>query len=187
MTGTGASVNVTNGGKRRTSMASIKGSSYLLKIFHYPMSIIYDYMHLICLNHVPTLMKRFTEIMSNDSVVDIDFALKRTRIPHDFNIKFIFSIKSMQEWKAKHVRLFILNLGLPLMIEYLPISYSSHFSIYFLFVKILHCPKSLEEIELAEKLIHFYCKTSSSIYGPKIELYSLHAHLHLPEQVRSKL
>ena len=110
--------NVTNGGKRRTSIAGIEGLSSLLKIFHYPVDIIYDYMHLICLNHVPTLMKRFTEIMSNDSVVDINFALKRTRIPHDLNIKFIFSIKSMQEWKAKHVRLFILNLGLPLMIEY---------------------------------------------------------------------
>ena len=89
--------NANSGGKRRTSIAGIKGLSSLLKIFHYAVDIIYDYMDLICLNHVLTLMKQFTEIMSNDSVVDIDFALKRTQIPHDLNIKFIFSIKSMQE------------------------------------------------------------------------------------------
>ncbi|CAF4947389.1 unnamed protein product, partial [Rotaria socialis] len=52
-----------------------------------------------------------------------------------------------------------------------------------MFVKILHCPKTLEEIKLADKLIYYYCQTSSTVYDPKIELYSLHAHLHLPAQV----
>ncbi|CAF1395132.1 unnamed protein product, partial [Rotaria sordida] len=177
--------NLTVGGKRCTSIRGIKGLSSLLKIFHYPVDIIYDYMHLVCLNHVPTLMKRFTEIISKDAVAEIDSILKRIKIPHEVNVKFIFSIKSVQDWKAKHVRLFILNLGLPIMTQYLPISYASHFSIYCLFIKILHCPKSLEEIQLADKLIHYYCKTSSSIYDKKIELYSLHAHLHLPAQVRN--
>ncbi|CAF2380024.1 unnamed protein product [Rotaria sp. Silwood2] len=177
--------NLIIGGKRCTSISGIKGLSSLLKIFHYPVDIIYDYMHLVCLNHVPTLIKRFIEIISKDTVAEIDSILKHIKIPHDVNVKFIFSIQSIQDWKAKHVRLFILNLGLPIMTQYLPISYSSHFSIYCLFIKILHCPKSLEEIQLAEKLIHYYCKTSSSIYDKKIELYSLHAHLHLPAQVRN--
>lgn len=132
-------------------------------------------------------MKRFVETLSKTSIAEIDSTLKSVKIPHDVNVKFIFSISSIQDWKAKTVRLFILNLGLPIMIQYLPSSYSSHFSIYCLLVKMLHCPRSLQEVELAEKMIHYYCKTSSSIYDPKIELYSLHAHLHLPAQVRSKL
>ncbi|CAF4522164.1 unnamed protein product, partial [Rotaria magnacalcarata] len=47
----------------------------------------------------------------------------------------------------------------------------------------LHCPKTIEEIKLEEKLIHYYCETASIIYDEQIELYSLHAHLHLPAQV----
>ncbi|CAM4987446.1 unnamed protein product [Rotaria socialis] len=49
----------------------------------------------------------------------------------------------------------------------------------------LHYPKTIEEIKLAEKLIHYYCETASIIYDQKIKLYSLHAHLHLPAQVLS--
>ncbi|CAM4845204.1 unnamed protein product [Rotaria magnacalcarata] len=178
--------NLTAGGKRCTSIRGIKGLSSMLKIFLYPVDIIYDYMHLVCLNHVPTLIKRFIGIISKAAIAEIDFILKHIKIPHEVNVKFIFSMQSIQDWKAKHVRLFVLNLGLPIMTQYLPISYSSHFSIYCLAIKILHCPKSLEEIQLAEKLIHYYCKTSSIIYDKKIELYSLHAHLHLPKQVKKR-
>ncbi|CAF2057652.1 unnamed protein product [Rotaria magnacalcarata] len=164
--------NLTAGGKRCTSIRGIKGLSSMLKIFLYPVDIIYDYMHLVCLNHVPTLIKRFIGIISKAAIAEIDFILKHIKIPHEVNVKFIFSMQSIQDWKAKHVRIFVLNLGLPIMTQYLPISYSSHFSIYCLAIKILHCPKSLEEIQLAEKLIHYYCKTSSIIYDKKIELYS---------------
>ncbi|CAF2197813.1 unnamed protein product [Rotaria magnacalcarata] len=55
------------------------------------------------------------------------------------------------------------------------------------FVKILHWPKSIEEIRLADKLIHDYCQTSSKVHDPRIELYSLHVHLHLPSQVLSSI
>lgn len=144
-------------------------------------------MHLICINHVPTLIKRFNNILSRDTIARIDSVLQNTRLPHNVNVKFIYSIESIQDWKAKHVRLFILHLALPILVQYLPIQYSSHFAIYCIFVKLLHCPKKLEDIQLADQLIHYYCQTSSKVYDPKIELYSLHAHIHLPEQVRSKL
>ncbi|CAF5226881.1 unnamed protein product, partial [Rotaria magnacalcarata] len=100
------------------------------------------------------------------------------------DVKFIYSIQSIQDWKAKHVRLFILHLALPILVQHLPVLYSSHFSIYCILVKLFHCPKTLDEIDLAKKLIHFHCQTSSKVYDPKIELYSLHAHIHLPSQVR---
>ena len=107
-------------------------------------------MHLVCINHVPTLIKRFTDILSKDAIAQIDSILKSIRLPHDVNVKFIHSIGSIQDWKAKDVRLFILHFGLPILVQYLPIQYSSHISIYCAFVTMLHCPKRVEEIELAD-------------------------------------
>jgi hypothetical protein len=177
---------IASGRGRRTSIAGVKGLSSLLKVLHYPVDVVYDYMHLICLNHVPTLIRRFTEILSKNDIDKIDSILSAIRLPHDVNVRYNFSIQSINNWKAKDNRLFILNLGLPILVQYLPILYSSHFAIYCMFVKILHCPKTTEEIQLADKLIHYYCQTSSKVYDPKIELYSLHAHLHLSTQVLSK-
>ncbi|CAF4860598.1 unnamed protein product [Rotaria sp. Silwood1] len=51
-------------------------------------------------------------------------------------------------------------------------------------VLLLHAPENEAEIDLAEKLLRFYCESSSLIYDPSVELYSLHCHLHLAEQVR---
>ncbi|CAF1104250.1 unnamed protein product [Didymodactylos carnosus] len=128
---------VASGRSRRTSVAGIKGLSSLLKVLHYPVDVVYDYMHLICLNHVPTLIKRFTGILSKNDIDKTDSILSAIRLPHDVNVRYNYSIQSINDWKAKDNRL----------------------------------------------LIHYYCQTSSKVYDPKIELYSLHAHLHLPAQV----
>ncbi|CAM4805911.1 unnamed protein product [Rotaria magnacalcarata] len=169
--------------KYHSSVIGIKGLSCLLKLFRYPDDIIHDYMHLICLNHVSTLLKRFTCILTKNDIDGIDSMLSNLHLPHDAHVKYIYSIKSVNDWKAKDSRLFILNVGLPILIQHLPELYSSHFSIYCMAIKILHCPRSFEEIELADTMIHYYCKNASTIYDQKIELYSLHAHLHLPNQV----
>ena len=143
-------------------------------------------MHLVCINHVPTLLRRFTDILSKDVVAQIDFVLKSIRLPYDVNVKSIYSIEFIQDWKAKNVRLFILHFELPILVQYLPIQYSSDFAVYCAFATILHCPKRAEEIELADELIHYYCQTLSIVYDPKTKLYFLHAHLHFSAQVRSK-
>ncbi|CAF4911586.1 unnamed protein product, partial [Rotaria socialis] len=51
-------------------------------------------------------------------------------------------------------------------------------------VKMLHAPESIEEINLAEDLMNYYCKTAGLIHDCSIEIYSLHAHIHLAQQVR---
>jgi hypothetical protein len=173
-------------GERSTSINGIKGLSPMLKLFCYPMDILYDYMHLVCLNHVPTLIKRFLHVLSSASIAEIDSVLTKIRLPHDVSIKYDYSLRLIQDWKAKHTRLFVLNIGLPILAQHLPMLLLSHFSIYCMFIKIVHCPTSDEEIQLADRLIHYYCQSSSQVYDPKIELYSLHAHLHLPAQVSSE-
>ncbi|CAF1323831.1 unnamed protein product [Rotaria sordida] len=66
----------------------------------------------------------------------------------------------------------------------LPTLHASHWTIYCLLVKLLHAPQSSEEIDFAEKLINYYCRTIVDVYDKSLELFSLHAHLHLPGQVR---
>ncbi|CAF1396987.1 unnamed protein product [Didymodactylos carnosus] len=63
---------------------------------------------------------------------------------------------------------------------HLPPLYASHFVIYSLAIKLLHAPATDDEIDFAIQLIHYYCKTAPLVYDPSIELFSLHAHLHLP-------
>ncbi|CAF4095784.1 unnamed protein product, partial [Rotaria sordida] len=48
----------------------------------------------------------------------------------------------------------------------------------------LHAPESINEINLAEEVMNYYCKTAPLIHGPSVELFSLHAHIHLAQQVR---
>ncbi|CAF1458703.1 unnamed protein product, partial [Rotaria sp. Silwood1] len=51
-------------------------------------------------------------------------------------------------------------------------------------VKILHAPESIDEINLGEQIMNYYCKTVPLVHGPSVEIFSLHAHIHLAQQVR---
>ena len=70
------------------------------------------------------------------------------------------------------------------MAGYLPCLLFSHFIVYSLAIKLLHSPATKQEILFAERLLDFYCRTESNVYDPSIEIFSLHAHLHLAYQVR---
>lgn len=96
---------------------------------------------------------------------------------------FLESITMASQWKAKNSRLFALYVGVPIMVNHLPILLFSHFVVYSLAIKLLHAPKTKEEIVFAEYLLDFYCRTASSVYDSSIEIFSLHAHLHLSYQV----
>ena len=162
----------------------VQGVSPLLSVIEYPICVLYDYMHLVCLNHIKMLAKRWQSILNPTDCSSIDNCLSMQRLPHNMNVRFDFSIAKAFHWKAKHGRLFVLYIGLPILINILPLSYAFHFAVYALAIKLLHAPENQPEIDLAEQLLNFYCRSSSLIYDSIIELYSLHAHLHLAEQVR---
>jgi hypothetical protein len=155
-----------------------------LQVFEYPVQIIFDYMHMVCLNHLQSIVKRWCQTMKKEHLYYIDDKLKQIQLPHNLRVTFLDSVSSIEQWKAKNGRTFLLFVGVPLAILYFPNEFASHFSIYATAMTMLHSPISNEEIDLAEQLIHYYCKTARTIHGPSIELFSLHAHLHLPEQVR---
>lgn len=130
-----------------------------------------------------TLIQRWLTMLNKEVLADINSMLYSQRFPHNFSVKFNYPLNLCSDWKAKHFRIFILSIGLPCILTRLPPLVASHFALYSLFIKLLHCPKSIDEIKLADKIIHYYCKTAAQIYGETIELFSLHAHLHLPQQV----
>ncbi|CAF1157429.1 unnamed protein product [Adineta ricciae] len=114
----------------------------------------------------------------------VDHRLSIQHLPHNVKVRYDFSIKEATHWKAKHGRLFVLHVGLPILFDILPVSYLFHFAVYALAIKLLHAPEDKSEIDLADRLLNFYCQSSSLVYDSTIELYSLHAHLHLADQVR---
>ncbi|CAF2156229.1 unnamed protein product [Rotaria magnacalcarata] len=170
--------------QKQVPVDGIKGVSPMLQILNYPDQVVYDYMHLVCLGHMATLVKRWLPHLERNQLNEIDSQLKLLRLPHNVHAKFNYSIGDVSEWHAKHSRLFVLNVGLPSIISYLPKVMASHFAVYCLAIKLLHCPKSIDEISFAESLIDYYCRTAPLVFDGSIELLSLHAHMHLGEQVR---
>lgn len=100
--------------KRIISITGVKGLSCLLEILSYPQQVILDYMHLVCLGHVQTLIKHWTGIIDKQGVKKMDDILSSIRVPHNIHVVYKESISAVDRWKAKHSRLFVLNIGLPL-------------------------------------------------------------------------
>lgn len=133
-------------------------------------------MHLVCLGHDNHLIKRWLRLLQPLQITAIDELLSNLRLPHN--------VSDASEWHAEHFRLFILNVGLPCVLNYLPILQRSHFAVYALAVKFLHCPYSCDEIDLSNSLMKYYYQAAPRVFDESIELVSLHCHLHLPEQVK---
>ena len=80
----------------------INGVSPLLSIIRFPDQTIYDYMHLICINHLQALIKRWKQLFSDVSLRFIGERLGLQRVPHNMHVVFNFDMKNSHEWKAKH-------------------------------------------------------------------------------------
>lgn len=87
----------------------IKGVSPLLSIIRFPDQTIYDYMHLICTNHLQALIKRWKPLLSDVSLRSIGKSLGLQRVPHNMHVVFNFDMKNSHEWKAKHGQVTLLS------------------------------------------------------------------------------
>lgn len=195
--------------KNAKSVDGVKGLSGLAAIMSFPQQIVLDYMHLVCLNHVGSLITCWIRLLDKETILKIDNLLFVTQVPHNIHVIYKESISNAGDWKAKHNRLFVLNIGVPigwffyiaeicqqqicfylliysiiLAVANLPRLYASHWVIYCIAIKLLHAPELPGDIDFAERLLNFYCRTITEVYDQCLEYYSLHAHLHLPAQVR---
>ena len=78
----------------------IKGVSSMLKILTYPDQIVYDYIHLVCLGHMVTLVKRWLPLLQQSNLTELDTVLMNLRLPHNISIAFNHSISDVSEWHA---------------------------------------------------------------------------------------
>jgi hypothetical protein len=100
--------------KRIKSISGIKGLSCLLEIMSFPQQILLDYMHLVYLGHVQTLVRRSADWTNKENVIKIDNMLFTIRVPHNIHVVYKESVFTADNWKEQHNRLFVLNIGLPI-------------------------------------------------------------------------
>ncbi len=87
-------------------------------------------MHLICINHVPCLIKRWCTEIDKSSIHSIDKCLDQLYLPHNLKVSYVDSIVNVGQWKARTSRVFVLNVGVPAVVRHLPKLLASHFLIY---------------------------------------------------------
>ncbi len=66
---------------------------------------------------------------------------------------------------------------------FLPDKYAVHFLHYFVYIRTLYHYQTTTELDNIESLFDEYYKNLSSLYGEKSELFTVHVHSHLKEQV----
>ncbi|CAF3866657.1 unnamed protein product [Rotaria sordida] len=160
----------------------VKGTSPLAKILDIPTQIDLDIMHLCFLGHCSLLLDWWNELVVAQAWLSGNDFLTQIKWPHNFNVQ-LNSFSDRTYWKAHDYRAFFLYLMFPLAFSMLPENISSHFSLYFVFIRTLYFYHDFNEVVEVDPLIKLYCEYASKIYGSSFEIYSTHAHLHLTEKV----
>ena len=96
----------------------------------------------------------------------------------------------MLNGKASELRIFMIYTALPILIKLrsnvpnsFPDVYLSHFILLFIYIRVLRHWNDRSDIRSMSKFIHFYLLHFSRLYNPCKELYSVHALVHLWQQV----
>ncbi|CAF4397199.1 unnamed protein product, partial [Rotaria magnacalcarata] len=160
----------------------IKGVSPLRKIMDIPNQIDIDIMHLCFIGHCNFLLCKWEKMIVKQSWLSGNDFLKKIKWPHNFNVE-LQSLSDRTYWKAHDYRSFLLYVMFPFVFSFFPENISSHFSLYFVFVRTLYFYHDLQEVNEVEQLIKIYCEHAQHIYGKAFYLYSSHAHLHLVKKV----
>lgn len=98
----------------------------------------------------------------------------------------ITSLNCLNFWKSKDYRFFLLFISFPLILAHGTDEVINHFMLYFVSIRVLHFYESIQDVMVVKPLLDKYREDISRIYGDeKLQLYSLHAHKYLIEQVLS--
>ena len=109
--------------------------------------------------------------------------IRKMKVTLFMNRKFP-ELDGNEKLKSSELKIFILYWALPLLLDILPIDSWYLLCQYVFSVRILYEPiQSQSQITVANDLINSYVRLSSKIYGGEVADYTVHAHLHLPNQV----
>jgi hypothetical protein len=106
------------------------------------------------------------------------------KVPHSF-ARGIRDFKSLVHWKANELKVFLLNTGLPILLNNIETHFFEHFCLYVLIIRRL-CDTNMSnsEQELTNQLLNLWHSDLNTLYNDKNMTFTAHAHMHLVDQVK---
>ena len=106
-------------------------------------------------------------------------------MPHFVNRKAT-NIEMSARWKSSEIKNFLFYQLLPVFINILPSWYFYRLAAYVIAIRILYEPiKTNKDLENAEEIIKKYINSLDDTFNEYSYSYTVHAHLHLADQVRA--
>ncbi len=106
-------------------------------------------------------------------------------MPHFFNRK-PSNIQNSSKWKSSELKIFLFYESFPAFIKDFPAWYFYQFSSYVIAIRLLYEPiKDMQVLNDAQSILEEYIKSLEDSFSQNSYTYTLHAHLHLVDQVRS--
>ena len=177
--------------KDKESIFGIFGRSVLSKLLIISDQIPFDVMHLVFQGHVKWILnelmnnKNLDDLYLGNNIEKINSLLSKIRYPHTFNRKSKF-IENFQKWKSSEIKNFLFYTALPLLVNILPDWYFYRLISYIISIRILYEPvKNLNDLNIAEEILKNYVKDIEDSFSINALTYTLHAHLHLVDQVKA--
>ncbi|CAF1171682.1 unnamed protein product [Adineta steineri] len=169
----------------------VTGISPLFSLISVPTQSVFDYFHLVLEIHLRRVLSVWYEIIkSNNALKFIDDYLNEIEYPHSFN-RHVKHFSQYSKWKASQLRTFMIYIAMPLLVrlrlampDTFPEVYLSHFSLLFIYIRVLRHFNDRDAISQVPVFIHAYLHSFSSIYDTCKELFSVHALCHLWQQVK---
>ena len=102
-----------------------------------PHCVVIDAMHTIFLCHSKKLLNQLFSSLSKADQAKISEKRRSINFIHDI-LRRPRSLSNIHRWKASEVRVFIMYIGLPTLIEFLPEDECGDLSLYVVILRLLH-------------------------------------------------
>lgn len=149
-----------------------------------------DYMHLVCLGVVKRLLQFWIKGKMNirlkpHQIAVLSSRLLKIQICKEF-ARVPRGVETVDHWKATEFRQFLLYTGVVILQEVLPKRLYMHFLCLSTAIRILLDDElSLKLIDYAQRLLIYFVKEYSSIYGGEYISFNVHNLIHLCSDVRN--
>jgi hypothetical protein len=120
-------------------LAGVKGVSAFKDLLDVtmPHSLVIDCMHTVFLCHSKKLLAHLQTRISKQDLQTISHRMRALRYVHDV-LRRPRAFGSVEKWKASEIRVYILYLALPMLVEYLPEEGSGDLALYTIILRLLH-------------------------------------------------
>jgi hypothetical protein len=182
-------LNRNNLSKTKHDYFGFYGTSPIDQLLSIPEQIPFDFMHLILQGHAKWLYNKLffekdCDLIKCSDFKEINLILKSTKIPHIINRK-PSKIEECNRWKSSEIKLFLFYLSTPIFIGALSDWYFYRYVSYVIAVRMLYEPiENINCLKTVEDIFINYMKELNDIFSIEAYTYTIHAHLHLVEQVK---